>query len=90
MSPPQIFYLPLALVAPPAIFAVHIQLNLLYQFWIHTEVAVQTDSVIRWTLLRETLKQCHDLEHEHTDAVKLSHNHNNNCHRSSPDCLTHK
>lgn len=35
---PQIFYLPLALVAPPAVFAVHIQLNLLYQFWIHTEV----------------------------------------------------
>lgn len=34
----QIFYLPLALVAPPTLFAVHIQLNLLYQFWIHTEV----------------------------------------------------
>ncbi|XP_073340917.1 alkylglycerol monooxygenase [Pagrus major] len=33
-----IFYMPLALVAPPAIFAVHIQLNLLYQFWIHTEL----------------------------------------------------
>lgn len=33
-----IFYLPMALVAPPAIFAVHIQLNLLYQFWIHTEL----------------------------------------------------
>lgn len=34
----QVFYLPLALVAPPTTFAVHIQLNLLYQFWIHTEV----------------------------------------------------
>ncbi|KAM3613628.1 uncharacterized protein V6R79_002570 [Siganus canaliculatus] len=33
-----IFYLPLALVAPPAMFLVHIQLNLLYQFWIHTEL----------------------------------------------------
>lgn len=33
-----IFYTPLALVIPPSIFAVHIQLNLLYQFWIHTEV----------------------------------------------------
>lgn len=33
-----IFYMPLALVAPPAVFAVHIQLNLLYQFWIHTEL----------------------------------------------------
>ncbi|XP_076593773.1 alkylglycerol monooxygenase [Chaetodon auriga] len=33
-----IFYLPLALVAPPSLFATHIQLNLLYQFWIHTEL----------------------------------------------------
>lgn len=33
-----IFYMPLALVVPPSIFAVHIQLNLLYQFWIHTEL----------------------------------------------------
>ncbi|KAM7421519.1 hypothetical protein PAMA_015590 [Pampus argenteus] len=33
-----IFYLPMALVVPPSIFAVHIQLNLLYQFWIHTEL----------------------------------------------------
>ncbi|KAM9852506.1 alkylglycerol monooxygenase [Aulostomus maculatus] len=33
-----IFYLPLALALPPSIFAVHIQLNLLYQFWIHTEL----------------------------------------------------
>lgn len=34
----QAFYLPLALAVPPSVFAVHIQLNLLYQFWIHTEV----------------------------------------------------
>nr|XP_040021970.1 alkylglycerol monooxygenase [Gasterosteus aculeatus aculeatus] len=33
-----IFYMPLALIAPPTVFAVHIQLNLLYQFWIHTEL----------------------------------------------------
>ncbi|XP_058038016.1 alkylglycerol monooxygenase isoform X1 [Ahaetulla prasina] len=33
-----IFYLPLALCIPPSIFAVHLQFNLLYQFWIHTEV----------------------------------------------------
>lgn len=48
---PQIFYLPMALVAPPAVFAVHIQLNLLYQFWIHTEVNLSKlvpDSVISW------------------------------------------
>ncbi|XP_041844042.1 alkylglycerol monooxygenase [Melanotaenia boesemani] len=33
-----VFYLPMALAVPPSIFAVHIQLNLLYQFWIHTEL----------------------------------------------------
>ena len=32
------FYLPMALGIPPSVFLVHIQLNLLYQFWIHTEV----------------------------------------------------
>ncbi|KAG0222647.1 fatty acid hydroxylase superfamily-domain-containing protein [Mortierella sp. GBAus27b] len=33
-----VFNLPLALVFSPAQFAVHTQLNLLYQFWIHTEI----------------------------------------------------
>ncbi|KAG0055882.1 hypothetical protein BGZ83_007171 [Gryganskiella cystojenkinii] len=32
------FNLPLALVFSPAQFAVHTQLNLLFQFWIHTEI----------------------------------------------------
>ncbi|KAK7480947.1 hypothetical protein BaRGS_00027762, partial [Batillaria attramentaria] len=32
------FYLPLALFIPPTQFQVHIQFNLLYQFWVHTEV----------------------------------------------------
>ncbi|XP_051791676.1 alkylglycerol monooxygenase isoform X2 [Erpetoichthys calabaricus] len=32
-----LFYLPMALVIPPSVFAVHIQFNLIYQFWIHTE-----------------------------------------------------
>ncbi|CAF4781042.1 unnamed protein product [Rotaria sp. Silwood1] len=32
-----IFYLPLALFVPPPIFLIHTQMNLLYQFWIHTE-----------------------------------------------------
>jgi len=31
-----LFNLPLALVFSPAQFAVHTQLNLLFQFWIHT------------------------------------------------------
>jgi alkylglycerol monooxygenase len=33
-----IFYLPLALLIPPQIFLIHSQMNLLYQFWIHTDV----------------------------------------------------
>ncbi|XP_053119295.1 alkylglycerol monooxygenase [Hemicordylus capensis] len=33
-----IFYLPMALFIPPSAYAVHLQFNLLYQFWIHTEV----------------------------------------------------
>lgn len=32
-----VFYLPLALFVPPAIFLVHQELNILYQFWIHTQ-----------------------------------------------------
>ncbi|XP_025146711.2 alkylglycerol monooxygenase isoform X3 [Bubalus bubalis] len=32
-----IFYIPLALFIPPSVYAVHLQFNLLYQFWIHTE-----------------------------------------------------
>ncbi|XP_062395673.1 alkylglycerol monooxygenase isoform X1 [Sardina pilchardus] len=33
-----VFYLPMALAIPPSMFAVHVQFNLLYQFWIHTEL----------------------------------------------------
>ncbi|XP_028927078.1 alkylglycerol monooxygenase isoform X1 [Ornithorhynchus anatinus] len=33
-----IFYCPLACFIPPSVFAVHLQFNLLYQFWIHTEL----------------------------------------------------
>ncbi|KAJ8354509.1 hypothetical protein SKAU_G00220760 [Synaphobranchus kaupii] len=33
-----VLYLPMALAVPPTVFAVHIQFNLMYQFWIHTEV----------------------------------------------------
>ncbi|XP_007944857.1 alkylglycerol monooxygenase [Orycteropus afer afer] len=33
-----IFYCPLALFIPPSVYAVHLQFNLLYQFWIHTEI----------------------------------------------------
>ncbi|CAH1775785.1 unnamed protein product, partial [Owenia fusiformis] len=33
-----VFYIPLAFFIPPSVFLVHIQFNLLYQFWIHTEL----------------------------------------------------
>ncbi|XP_076351490.1 alkylglycerol monooxygenase-like [Tachypleus tridentatus] len=32
------FYLPLALGIPPSVFLIHQQFNLIYQFWIHTEL----------------------------------------------------
>ncbi|XP_023214083.1 alkylglycerol monooxygenase-like [Centruroides sculpturatus] len=32
-----ISYIPIALFIPPPIYAVHVQFNLLYQFWIHNE-----------------------------------------------------
>jgi len=33
-----VFYLPMAFFVPPSHFMVHAELNLLYQFWIHTEL----------------------------------------------------
>uniref|UniRef100_A0A8C2GQN5 Transmembrane protein 195 n=1 Tax=Cyprinus carpio TaxID=7962 RepID=A0A8C2GQN5_CYPCA len=44
-----VFYLPLALMVPPSVFAVHIQFNLLYQFWIHTEL-VKNLGPLEWIL----------------------------------------
>ena len=35
---PQPFYLPMAFFIPPTHAIVHKEFNLLYQFWIHTEV----------------------------------------------------
>lgn len=32
------FFLPMAFFVPPSIYLVHFQFNLLYQFWIHTEL----------------------------------------------------
>ncbi|KAJ3415449.1 hypothetical protein HDV05_004891 [Chytridiales sp. JEL 0842] len=33
-----VFYLPLALFVPPPMYATHMSLNTLYQFWIHTDL----------------------------------------------------
>ncbi|KAI4874525.1 hypothetical protein NFI96_016617, partial [Prochilodus magdalenae] len=44
-----IFYLPMALIVPPSVFAVHVQFNLLYQFWIHTEI-VRDLGPLEWIL----------------------------------------
>lgn len=32
------YYVPLALFCPPPLYFVHDQFNLLYQYWIHTQV----------------------------------------------------
>uniref|UniRef100_A0AAY5JX26 Transmembrane protein 195 n=1 Tax=Esox lucius TaxID=8010 RepID=A0AAY5JX26_ESOLU len=44
-----VFYLPMALAVPPSVFAVHIQFNLLYQFWIHTEL-IRDMGPLEWVL----------------------------------------
>jgi alkylglycerol monooxygenase len=36
----KFFYLPLGLFVRPSIYIVHSHLNLIYQFWIHTEVSL--------------------------------------------------
>ena len=45
----QFFHLPMALAVPPSVHLVHQQFNLLYQFWIHTEV-VETLGPLEWIL----------------------------------------
>ncbi|XP_031332872.1 alkylglycerol monooxygenase-like [Photinus pyralis] len=42
-----IFYLPLAFAIPPAHFVTHQQFNLIFQFWVHTEV-VKTLGPLEW------------------------------------------
>ncbi|KAK2180527.1 hypothetical protein NP493_439g01006 [Ridgeia piscesae] len=42
-------YLPLAFFIPPSICVVHLQFNVLYQFWIHTE-CVKTLGPLEWVL----------------------------------------
>ncbi|KYO26742.1 alkylglycerol monooxygenase isoform X1 [Alligator mississippiensis] len=44
-----VFYLPMALIIPPSVCAVHLQFNLLYQFWIHTEV-IDNLGPLEWIL----------------------------------------
>ncbi|KAF3839615.1 hypothetical protein F7725_018332 [Dissostichus mawsoni] len=53
-----IFYLPMALIVPPAVFAVHIQLNLLYQFWIHTEL-IKNLGPLEWVFNTPTHHKVH-------------------------------
>ncbi|KJE88679.1 transmembrane protein, variant [Capsaspora owczarzaki ATCC 30864] len=43
------FYLPLALVLPPPILAVHKHFNTLYQFWIHTQM-IKSLGPLEWIL----------------------------------------
>ncbi|XP_013417440.1 alkylglycerol monooxygenase isoform X1 [Lingula anatina] len=44
-----VFYLPLALIVPPAIFVAHLQFNILYQFWIHNEM-IKSLGPLEWIL----------------------------------------
>ncbi|KAK5862125.1 hypothetical protein PBY51_017554 [Eleginops maclovinus] len=53
-----IFYLPMALIAPPALFAAHIQFNLLYQFWIHTEL-IKDLGPLEWVFNTPTHHKVH-------------------------------
>ncbi|CAG2174166.1 unnamed protein product [Oppiella nova] len=43
------FYMPLAVVIPPTTFLVHNQFNVLYQFWIHTQL-IQTIGPLEYIL----------------------------------------
>ncbi|CAL8095153.1 unnamed protein product [Orchesella dallaii] len=43
------FYIPLALFIPPPIFMIHQQFNLLFQFWIHTEI-IESLGPLEWIL----------------------------------------
>ena len=45
----QIFYVPLSVAIPPSVYMVHRQFNLIYQFWIHTEV-VDRLGPLEWIL----------------------------------------
>jgi len=42
----QLFYLPMAFFIPPPLCLVHAQFNMLYQFWIHTEVLELSDVML--------------------------------------------
>ncbi|KAK2146262.1 hypothetical protein LSH36_622g02013 [Paralvinella palmiformis] len=44
-----IFYLPMAFFIPPPIFLVHLQFNLIYQFWIHTQ-CIKTLGPLEWII----------------------------------------
>lgn len=44
-----LFYMPLALFLPPSIFLVHTQFNLIYQFWVHTEI-IKSLGPLEWIL----------------------------------------
>lgn len=45
----QFCYVPMALVIPPSHYLVHLQINLLYQFWLHTELIGKLGP-IEWVL----------------------------------------
>ena len=46
----SIFYVPFALFVPPAIFLIHLQLAMLFQFWLHTELLDSVGPVLKYIL----------------------------------------
>ena len=70
----QIFYLPLALAVPPSIFCVHAQFNMLYQFWIHTEI-VRTLGPLEYILNTPS----HHRVHHGNYSLGIVHEHAKSC-----------
>lgn len=44
-----VFYLPMALFIPPPVFLIHLQFNLIYQFWIHTQ-CIKSLGPLEWII----------------------------------------
>eukprot|EP00128_Syssomonas_multiformis_P012022 Colp12_sorted_trinity150504_noHs@24881 len=44
-----VFYLPLAFILPPPVYAVHKQFNVLYQYWVHTEIVGKL-GILEWVI----------------------------------------
>ena len=69
------FYLPLALVIPPQHFQGHKALNLLYQFWIHTQFVGKLWRPIEWVWNTPSHHRVHHGRNEHCVDKSASFDH---------------